>query len=86
MPLLLRSTIDLVRGRFISLGLQKLVHVRTLNKMTTAACQEFLTVDGIEPSDVKKLTTLNFDRYPIRPSLSRCVPRTATVRDADLLL
>ena len=64
MPLLLRSTIDLVRCRFISLGLQKLVHVRTLNKMTTTACHAFLTVDGIEPSDVKKLTTLNFDRYP----------------------
>ena len=77
---------DLVRFRFISLGVQKLVHVRTLKKMTTAACQEFWTVDGIEPSDVKKLTTLNFDRYPIRPSLSCCVLRTATVQDADLLL
>ena len=64
MPLLLRSTIDLVRCRFISLGLQKLVHVRTLNKMTTTACHAFLTVDGIEPSDVEKLKTLNFDRYP----------------------
>ena len=61
MPVLLRSTIDLVRGRFISLGLQKLVHVRTLKKMTTTACHAFLTVDGIEPSDAEKLTTLNFD-------------------------
>ena len=63
-PLLLRSTIDLVRGRFISLGLQKLVHVRTLNKMTTTACHAFLTVDGIEPKDAEKLKTLNFGRYP----------------------
>ena len=63
----MRSTIDLVRGRFISLGLQKLVHVRTLDKtldkMTTAACHVFFQeVDGIELQDLKKLKTLNFDR------------------------
>ena len=55
---------DLVRFRFISLGVQKLVHMRTLDKMTTTACHAFLTVDGIELSDVEKLKTLNFDRYP----------------------
>ena len=62
-PLLLRSTIDLVRCRFISLGVQKLVHVRMLDKMTTAACHVFFQeVDGIELQDLKKLKTLNFDR------------------------
>ena len=63
-PFLLRWTIDLVRSGFIALGVQKLAHVRTLSKMTTAACHAFLTVDGIEPKDVEKLKTLNFDRYP----------------------
>ena len=47
----------------MSLGLQKLVHVRTLDKMTTAACHVFFQeVDGIELQDLKKLKTLNFDR------------------------
>ena len=62
-PLLLRRTMDLVRFRFISLGVQKLVHMRTLDKMTTAACQVvFQEVDGIELQDLKKLKMLNFDR------------------------
>ena len=48
---------------FILLGVQKLAHVRTLDKMTTAACQVFFQeVDGIELQDLKKLKTLNFDR------------------------
>jgi hypothetical protein len=47
------------------LGVQKLVHVRTLDKtrMTTATCHVFFQeVDGIELQDLKKLKTLNFDR------------------------
>ena len=48
---------------FILPGVQKLVHVRTLDKMTTAACHVFFQeVDGIELQDLKKLKTLNFDR------------------------
>ena len=63
-PFLLQWTIDLVRSGFIVLGVQKLAHIRTLSKMTTAACHASLTVDGIEPKDAGKLKTLNFDRYP----------------------
>ena len=47
----------------LAIRVQKLVHVHTLNKMTTVACHAFLTVDGIEPQDVERLKTLNFDRY-----------------------
>ena len=47
----------------LAFRVQKLVHVRTLNKMTTVACHTFLTVDGIEPHDIERLKTLNFDRY-----------------------
>jgi len=48
---------------FVLLGVQKLAHVRTLDKMTTAACQVFFQeVDGIELQDLKKLKMLNFDR------------------------
>ena len=43
--------------------MQKLAHVRTLDKMTTAACQVlFQEVDGIELQDLKKLKMPNFDR------------------------
>ena len=42
---------------------QKLVHMCTLNKMTTVTCHTFLTVDSIEPQDAERLKTLNFDKY-----------------------
>ena len=59
--------------------MQKLVHVRTLDKMTTAACQVFFQeVDSIRLQDPKKLKTLNFDRYlPLHCAL--CVFATASI-------
>ena len=54
---------QVIPAAFILLGVQKPAHVRTLDKMTTAACQVFFQeVDGIELQDLKKLKMLNFVR------------------------
>ena len=49
----------------VTVACQKLVSIRVLNTMTTTAVHAFNSIPGIEMQDVKKLKTLNFDRYMI---------------------